>query len=216
MFPMRDFEGEIEADWLDLGGDDKMHASRFSKRVQREKNYITGEATATTFFAAKPGLIKFLLPEVKLIMMIRNPTDRYVSHYRMYERFKKEGRTGYDFKPLDQYIEDEISLHTAGKKTRILHQGLFAPYLSLWKKAFGDENMLLLRTADFEEVENAQVQMDKICNFLGLSSHDFRPALQQKYNRAKKGSIPSDVKKRLEEFYEPSLRELSQLYDIEV
>lgn len=216
MFPRQDFEGKMEADWLDLGQDEKMHASQFSKWVQKGKNYISGEATATTFFAAKPGLIKFLLPEVKLIMMIRNPTERYVSHYRMYERFKQEGRKGYDFKPLDQYVEDEIFMHTSGKKTRILHQGLYAPYLSTWEKAFGDENMLMLRTADFEEVENAQVQMNKICDFLGLCSHDFRPALQQKYNRAKKVSIPSEVRQRLEEFYQPSLRELSQLYDIEV
>lgn len=214
MFPQKDFAGEIKADWLDLGTDEKMHASQFVKIAETGGNYITGEATATTFFAASPRLIKFLLPNVKLIMLMRDPTERYVSHYRMYQRFKQEGRKGYDFKALPEYIEDEIQALAAGGKTRILHQGLYADYLKKWETVFGKENLLLLRTTDFEEVEKAQQQMDKICEFLGLDPHDFRPVLGERYNSAKPREIETEVSEKLDKFYANSLEELSLRYQI--
>ncbi|MEM8890005.1 MAG: sulfotransferase domain-containing protein [Bacteroidota bacterium] len=214
MFPEKGFAGEIKADWLDLGRDEKMHASQFVKIAETGGNYITGEATATTFFAASPKLIKFLLPNVKLIMLMRDPTERYVSHYRMYQRFKQEGRKGYDFKALPEYIEDEIQMLEAGGKTRILHQGLYTDYLKKWESVFGKENLLLLRTTDFEEVEKAQQQMEKICEFLGLDSYDFRPALWERYNSAKPRKIETEVSEKLDKFYANSLEELSLRYQI--
>lgn len=214
MFPLKSMEGKFEAEWLDLGEDEKMHASTFSKSIQANKDYITGEATATTFFAANPRVIKWLLPDLKLIMLLREPTERYVSHYRMYERFKQEGRKGYDFKPLPEYIADEIAIHRKGKKTRILHQGLYTKYLSRWESVFGKKNLLVLRTQDFEETENAQKNMERICQFLELPACDFREVLGKKFNRAKSKTIPAEAKQLLDEFYLPANQQLEKDYTL--
>ncbi|MEO1213491.1 MAG: sulfotransferase domain-containing protein [Bacteroidota bacterium] len=214
MFPLKDFVGEIRADWLDLGKDEKMHASHFVKIAETGRNYITGEATATTFFAASPKLIKFLLPDLKLIMLMRDPVERYVSHYRMYQRFKQEGRKGYDFKPLPQYIDGEIHTFQTGGKTRILHQGLYSKYLKKWEEVFGKEKLLLLRTVDFEEVDLAQRQMEKISDFLELPGYDFRQALSARYNQAQPKEISKEVSEKLRVFYAESLEELSLRYKI--
>lgn len=148
-------------------------------------------------------------------MLLRDPTDRYVSHYRMYERFKAEGRKGYDFEPLEKYIENEMVLHEAGKKTRILHQGLYARYLGKWAKVFGKENLLLLRTQDFEAITSAQQQMEKLCRFLDLPLFDFTEILSKKYNRAQPEGIPEKVKSMLDQFYAPSQQALAQNFDID-
>ena len=74
--------------------------------------------------------------------------------------------------------------------------------------------MLLLRTTDFEEVEKAQQQMEKICEFLELDSHDFRPALGERYNSAKPREIETEVSEKLDKFYANSLEELSLRYQI--
>jgi len=132
----------------------------------------------------------------------------------MYQRFKQEGRKGYDFKALPEYIEDEMQLLASGGKTRILHQGLYTDYLKKWEAVFGKENLLLLRTTDFEEVEKAQQQMEKICDFLGLDPHDFRPALAERYNSAKPREIETEVSEKLDKFYADSLEELSLRYQI--
>lgn len=215
MFPSKSHTGTFEADWLDLGEDGKMHASTFHKHIDEQQSYITGEATATTFFAANPRVLKFLFPDLKLIMLLRCPTERYVSHYRMYKRFKDEGRKGYDFEPLPQYIEDEIELHEKGKKTRILHQGLYAQYLAKWEKVFGKEKLLILQTRDFEDLTSAQRNMDRICAFLGLANHAFQEVLERKYNRAKPAEIPSDVKNKLDAFYHPSNQQLKEKFGID-
>ncbi|MDW3647427.1 MAG: sulfotransferase [Bacteroidia bacterium] len=216
MFPLKNAEGEIKADWLDLGEDEKMHASHFVKIAETGKNYITGEATATTFFAASPRLIKFLLPNLKLIMLMRDPIERYVSHYRMYQRFKQEGRQGYDFKPLPEYIDDEIEAFHQGKKTRILHQGLYTTYLQKWEEVFGREKLLLLRTLDFEEVGLAQHEMEKVCEFLGLTEYNFREALGERYNQAQTQEIAPKVSEKLRKFYADSLEELRLRYQIKL
>ncbi|MEM6800540.1 MAG: sulfotransferase [Bacteroidota bacterium] len=214
MYPPRNWKGRWEVDWLDLGQDEKMHASQFYKEVDANKKYITGEATATTFFAVKPVLLHYLYPDLKLIMLLRDPVDRYVSQYRMYERFKNEGRQGYNFLPLEAYIEAEIAQHRAGKKTRILHQGLYDKYLNAWSKQFGREKLLLIRTQDLEEVESANREMQRICTFLNLPAHDFSDILGQKFNRASKREIPLKIRQSLENFYEDSLKGLERNFSL--
>ena len=145
---------------------------------------------------------------------MRDPVERYVSHFRMYQRFKQEGRKGYDFKALPDYIDDEIHTLGSGGKTRILHQGLYTNYLKKWEEVFGKEKLLLLRTVDFEEVEQAQQQMEKISDFLGLSEYDFRKALGERYNQAKPTEISPEVSEKLGQFYAESLEELSERYNI--
>jgi len=214
LFPLAGQAGKVVADWLDLGTDGKMHASQFRKTVKEGLSYITGEATATTFFAANPRVIKFLLPKVKCIMMLRNPTERYLSQYRMYERFKKEGRKGYDFKPLLEYIEEEIDLFSSGKKTRILHQGLYAYYLRKWVRVFGEEEILWVKTQDFETVSSARQQMAAICQFLDLPEFEFPDEVFQKFNRAAKRTAPIEAVQLLDDFYKKSLHDLEHEFSI--
>lgn len=203
---------EAVGDWLDLKDDNKMHSSKFTKSIEAGKKYITGEATANTHTFANPRLVKLILPKVKLIFLLRDPSERFISHYNMLQRFHNEGRKGYDLGNLESFIDKEIAAYQSGQKTRILAQGMYINELPKWEKNFGD-NLKLYKTSDFS-APTANETMNEICNYLGLESHDFKPVLKVKYNSTGKQIERSSAYEKLRKFYAPQLVILREQYGI--
>ncbi len=197
-------------DWLDLGEDNKMIPSSFTKSIDKNKEYITGEATANTFALANPKWIKMMLPNVKLILLLRDPADRFISHFNMLKRFHSEGRKGYDLGTLDLFVDQEIKAYEQGEKTRIISQGIYMDKLPLWKQIFGD-NLELFKTKDFNGAL-ANETMNKVCKHLDIPTFDFNPILKVKYNSTGKKMEPTLASEKLKQFYSPSLDQLKLQY----
>ncbi len=214
LFPERGKEGWVEADWLEIGDDEKMKSDRFRKMKKSGQEYITGEASAITLHATHPPSLKMILPNLKFIVLVRNPTDRYFSHFRMYERFHKEGKPGYDYPPLGEYVEQEISNFRQGKNTRLLKQGLYQSHIEKWEKTYGSEKIIVLPTRDFKQIETAQNRMSELCSFLGLMNHDFSEILKKKFNKASLDVMDENIKKTLDDFYAPYNRSFFDKYEI--
>ena len=216
LFPKKEFYGNIETDWLDLGNDGKMKASKIHKQKNKGEQYITGEASANSFFAANPRIVKTILPKAKLIMLVRNPTDRFHSHYKMFQRFAKEGRSGYEVIELNDFVNKEIDAYHQGKSTLILHKGIYSHYLPKWQKSFGKENLITIPTPDLES--KGQSTMNKLCQFLSIKEYDFGESLKKRHNQAKGTSslIPSKIREKLDTFYSPSLMKLKDKFGIDL
>lgn len=207
-------QGEVIGEWLDLGADGKMHSSQFAKQVTRDKHYITGEATANLISNANPKWVKMILPKVKLMLLMRNPSERFISHYNMFMRFHNEGRQGYDLGELEYFVQREIQAYKAGKKTRILSQGMYINDIPRWKKAFGD-NLRLYKTTTLSS-PTANDTMNEICEYLGIELYDFEPILKVKYNTTGTSIERGNAFARLEEFYTPQIEELNERYNIDL
>lgn len=207
-------EKEIVADWLEIGKDSKMEASTFSKKVEAGKKYMTGEATATTFVVANPRIVKFLFAKIKVILSLRNPTDRYISHFSMYKRFEKEGKPGHKYGTLEDYVNKEIKAYHSGNKTKILHQGIYIKYLPKWKKFFG-KNMKIIKSNELQG-DVASQTMEDIFSFLGLEHFDLSNELGIKHNKSPKRISDDKAKAMLDEFYQPFNLELLNQYQITV
>ncbi len=205
--------GEAIGNWLDLGEDAKMHPSVFSKKIEKGKKYITGEATANTHTLANPKLVKMILPNVKLILLLRNPTERFISHYNMFQRFHSEGRKGYDLGDLDEFVNREIAAYQSGQQTRIISQGMYMNELPDWKKTFG-ENLKIYKTNAFVG-SIANNTMNDICSYLALDAYDFSPVLGTKFNSTGKKIVYTSVHEKLDAFYAPQLLRLKEEYGIE-
>lgn len=93
LFPKMNHK-EAVGEWLDLGKDLKMHPSQFKKKILDDKTYFTGEATANTFTCANPRWVKMILPKVKLILLLRDPSDRFISHTTCYNGFIRKEEEG--------------------------------------------------------------------------------------------------------------------------
>jgi hypothetical protein len=205
-------ENEVVADWLEIGEDLKMEPSTFSKRIVSGQKYITGEATATTFVNAKPWLIKLIFPRVKTILSLRNPTDRFISHFNMFKRFEKEGKKGHMYGLLEDFILKEISAYNRGEKAKIIHQGVYVDYLPKWIKTFG-HNLKIVQSHDLQG-EKASQTLDEITSFLGLENYEFSRALGEKYNVGPSISVPTIAQELLDSFYLPFNQKLFTQYQI--
>jgi len=193
-----------------------MKASKIHKQKNEGEEYITGEASANTFFAAHPSIVKTILPKAKLIMLVRNPTDRFYSHYKMFQRFAKEGRDGYQVSKLSDFVDREIEAYHQGEVTLILHKGIYSHYLPKWQKTFGQQNLITIPTHHLES--NGQLTMNKLCQFLSIKEIDFGESLKKRHNQANGTSsiIPTAIKEKLDAFYSPSVRELKEKFGIDL
>ncbi|WP_395338299.1 sulfotransferase [Ningiella sp. W23] len=214
LFPKQDEVGELQFNWADLDAKDVVSQEIFAKNKQNGIDYISCEATASTYFKARPGAVKTVLPDAKLIMLVRNPSARFISHYRMLQRFCQEGRNIAPVPELSVFVDDEIRRFRKQENTRILHQGLYVSFLRKWKAVFGKERLLVLRSELFNKPDSAQQQMSQVTHFLNIAEHDFKDVLKQKFNQAKPYSPEQAVVEKLDEFYARANAQLKQEFDV--
>ena len=101
-----------------------------------------------------PLRIKKTLPDVKLIVMLRNPVDRAYSHYWM---AKHKNHTNLTFKEV---IEQE--------EPRFIQRGLYYKQLKTYYELFNPNQIIVLF---YDEVfKNPEYWLSKVCNFLGVNS----------------------------------------------
>ena len=200
-------------DWIELESDGSLSESTFEKPILPNVDYITGEATATTMVRANPRIVKRVFPKVKIIALVRNPTDRFISHYQMIKRFDESGRAGNDVGSLDQFVEDEISKLNKKKPTRILEQGFYAEYLARWEYVFEQDVRVIASTQLNDETSNAT--MNALTEFLNLYNHDYSNILQQRFNQNKKtNNVNQEARDTLDKVYHKHNIALKEKYGI--
>ena len=85
-------------------------------RVDAQNIYITGEASATYLAMANPVVVAQALPAARLVVVLRCPIRRAVSHHAMHVRFQREGRDQYkNLKSLKKSLKDELAKATSGE-----------------------------------------------------------------------------------------------------
>lgn len=208
-------EDIVEADWLEIGKELKMEASTFSKKIIKGQNYITGEATANIFVNANPRLVKFMFPKVKIILSLRNPTERFLSHFKMFKRFEREGKKGHVHGKLEDFIAKEIEAYNHKKRNEILKQGVYIDYLPKWKKTFGD-NLLIIQSNDLQGGDIAIQTLNKVTTFLGLDRFNFTNAISKKHNVSPPSNVEESIREKLNAFYLPYNQQLLTQYKISV
>jgi hypothetical protein len=137
---------------------------------------ITGEATPYYLFhPLVPARASSLLPDARLIVLLRNPVDRAYSHY-MHNR-----RKGREWREFEAAVEQEIA--TFGDETRALddgvlkqafnHQhysyvqrGYYAEQLERWQQYFPRNRFLVIESDAFYTETGAW--MERVCQFLHI------------------------------------------------
>jgi hypothetical protein len=155
-----------------------------------------------------------LLPEVKLVAVLRNPVERAYSHYQ------HEVRDGRETLSFAEAIAQEAA-RLAGEEERLsrdpgyysynhhrysyTRRGLYLDQLRRWEARFGRERLLVLQSEALFRDPAATVE--RVQAFLGLRPHrsgSYKAFYQGSYDR----EIPVDLRRRLAEYFEPHNREL--------
>ena len=147
-----------------------------------------------------------LLPEIKIIVCLRNPVKRAYSHYNdLGVRLGNEKRT------FDEAIKDEIKI-IEEKKFNITNfeygfedrlyqyvsRGIYLDHLKIWMETFSKEQILIVKTEELNK--NPKKVLEKIFEFLSLPNFD-DINIKKKYNVSKYEPMNNSTKELLKTFF---------------
>ncbi len=154
--------------------------SIFTKKIRGiiGKKTLTCEATGSYILDPyAPKRIKKILPDVKFVVMLRNPTDRTLSSYKRRIRNRKETRSfeeaieyeqNHFKKEFQEYQKDENAI-TFYPFSSYLARSRYVEYIENWLRYFPKERFLFINSNDY--FKDPLKEYNRILEFLGLASH---------------------------------------------
>ncbi len=181
---------------------------------------ITGEATPEYLsYPPVPERMAKVIPQARLIALLRNPVDRAYSDYQMVARKGRETRS------FEEVIESEqAGLHGNSDKALDDHydsfdhrrfwyltKSIYVDQLLQWSECFPKEQVLVLKSEDFFE-DPAEI-LRAAYGFLSLPEWELEAAeiISRRRNKGEyKERMDPATRCRLEEYFEPHNK---RLYD---
>ena len=176
---------------------------------RRGQHLITGEAsTHYISFPSVPRRVFELIPQVKLIALLRNPIDRACSHY--YHSLRR----GYETLSFEEAIDSEVErLRLENEKIprdenasclshqwhSYLSKGIYVEQLKAWRNLFPKEQILIIKSEDF--YVDPPTIFKQATAFLNLPEWELK-----RYETFLKGTYPKmegNLRKRLADYFEP-------------
>jgi hypothetical protein len=193
---------------------------RLASRMSGER-HITGEATPYYLYhplAAERAAQ--VVPQAKLIVLLRNPVDRAISNYYF------EVKTGGEKVPFEEALDTETArLAPEIEKMRadpdyysVIHQrrsytirGIYVDQIMNWRKYFPKEQMLILKTEDL--LADSRRSVRQCCEFLGV--REWAPENCPLHNTCEYEKPDPAIRRRLQEFFAPHNRRLYEYLGVD-
>ena len=206
---------------LDRGDDWYLSFFKASTKIQGEKS------PSYLYYTACHAHIYRLLPEVKLIILLRDPVERAFSNWNMRyndNRLIQQGLTfnknyantlaSLDFdKLLDYYLANRGTSNGWPEPLDIFHRGLYIRQIENLLKFYNRNQLLVLITEQFFTAEGQGY--DEVCRFL-----DTAPFKPKTFERLRVGdynkTIPWACREKLRELYQPYNQALFELLGQEI
>ena len=183
--------------------------------LTEENNFFTGEASISYF--DQPGTAKRMLenfPNIKLIIILRNPVERTISHYHHIV----ERHPDIESHSFEEAICSEIDIlkkldtpySRACSSYEYLHKGyvlrsLYVYFLPEWMTVFPREQFLILKSEDLYKYPAPT--MKRVFQFLELP--EYQLAQYSQYNSgAYASNISNELYHTLSEFFRPHNQKL--------
>lgn len=180
------------------------------------KDAVTGEATPYYLFhPLVAGRVGELYPEMKLIVLLRNPVERAYSHYKLEKSRDKEDLSfGEALNQEQTRLEglEELLIKNPNHRSPIhfchsyLAKGRYIEQLKRWTGFFPLKQILILKSEDL--YENPLKVYEEVLKFLELPGHELKTYAQ--YNKTKSEEIHPQLREALVEYFKPFNKELYQ------
>jgi len=194
-------------------------------RWEDGRRTITGEASPYIAHRYAPERMAGVVPDARLIALLRNPVERAYSDYQMVARKDREPLTFEEAMGLVEPTEagqarplgkeekkSEGEDHAVlNEDSEYLSRGIYVDQLLRWTEFFPREQLLVLKSEDF--FERPQDTLQLVLDFLGLP--EWEPQAEElaggKRNEGRyEQEMDPATRKRLEEYFEPHNK---RLYD---
>ncbi len=200
---------------------------QFPKYFPLGKKFMTGEATPDYISHPHvPQRIADVIPDVKLILLLRNPVDRAYSHYihnvtgRVKETRPVEEALFADQKmieaELERMLKNKDYQSSFYDQYSYLYRGIYINQIKHWLNLFPRESILIVKSEDlFKSPEEVYIE---VLNFLELS---YEPLKSSKVFNPRKNNgsitinpqIDPTLRQKLVDYYSSHNQELYQYLD---
>lgn len=179
-----------------------------------EADIRTGEATPNYLEIPEvPHRLFRAFPQVKLIVLLRNPIHRSISQYHHWVRLMQESRT------LEEAMTSELNLLQKGTKQEIatspspryIQRGLYLYFLQNWMSVFPRSQFLILPSEEF--YQSPRDTFAKVLDFLELPPYQL--AEYSCHNRGHYAPTETDIYAQLRDYFRPHNRRLQEFLNLE-
>ena len=187
-----------------------------NKIIKNYNHFLSYEVTPS--YIRKPWVarrIKKLLPNVKLIAILRNPVDRAYSHYNMGVNESNHKRS------FEEVIKMDLDLLERSKESKsdsdtyfktiveksYLARGFYAEQLKFWFKLFDKKQIHITTTENL--AANPNETFNEIFNFLDIAN--FKISNLENKRKGNYSPLDKDIKFQLTSFFKPYNEELYKL-----
>ncbi|GBF81362.1 sulfotransferase domain-containing protein [Aphanothece sacrum] len=175
------------------------YLSHFPNKIQKG-NKLTFEASPSyLYYPQIPQLIKQYLGNIKMIALLRNPSERAYSAWQMFHSYSRNSyahlRTKADTRTFSQAIEEELNPDSNSAKYSYdyLKRGQYFNQLENYYNHFDREKILIL---SFDQLrEDLSSLLNNLCNFLEIESFSLEQITklqQEKYAVTSYEKNPND------------------------
>ena len=194
-----------------------MSANRTIRRLQG-RNLVTGEATPAYLMDPRvPQRIHHMLPDVKLLIALRNPIDRAFSQYR------RNRAMGWEDRSFREAIELEPSRLAAERRKHgtddafqqfshvhhsYLLRGHYAEQIARWRSRFPSERIYIVCSE--EMYSSTHRIIDDVFRFLGVRGIEL-PGYTR-FNASESAELDPDLRAELARYFDPHNKQLYELY----
>ena len=171
---------------------------------------ITGEASPYYIAStSSPERMARIVPDIKLIAMLRNPVDRAYSHYQASAR---HGREPLDFEQAieaeekrlreerERALANDGAVLSIPQRHSYLGRGIYVNQIKHWHRYFDPEQLLIVKSEDF--FTDPLAILRTVLEFLDLS--EWEPSETRVSNKGDYGtSMSDDTRRWLQDYFEP-------------
>lgn len=206
------FDGGLQANIDNYAKGLNWYRANFPCKSYVGADGVVGEATPLYMFhPLVPERLAKVIPNVKIISILRNPTERAISHYF------HEKKKGYEILPISAALkieEDRISesLRTLNFNSKeFIHfsyksRGLYKEQLARYYSCFPNLNIHIIESSDFQENPNAVLK--RVFEFLGIDAQFKVKDLQPQNVGQRSMQVPQDIYDFLDEYFYPHNQKL--------
>jgi hypothetical protein len=187
------------------------YRSHFPLQIRDTRTYITGEASPYYLFhphAAKRA--SMVVPDAKLIVLLRNPIDRAYSHYQhQVKRVAGEARETRTFEEaikaeerilpaeVSKMLQDEYYQSSSHRTRSYLSRGIYIDQLLVWSSFFQRQQMLIMKSEDL--FSGTTHSLERMLDFLEIPH--WAPKTYSIPNKREYTGLSPLIQQRLDEYY---------------
>jgi hypothetical protein len=210
------FDGGLHPKWDKFAEGEALYRSYFPLRSSvRRKKALCFEASPNYMFSpVAPKRMARMVPEAKIVVLLRDPVERAISHYfhelrRGRETDDIETAFSRESERLSEAIDQKNYKDTKFINLSYKTRGRYAEQLTRLFRHFPSSNVQVIEAETF--FEDPIAVMSQILDFVGLEQFDIPVDVRPTGEGSNKIAVPDDVRKSLHAYFAEPNRALVKL-----